>query len=131
MLLQRFHSLARTSRVFGMQVRHGSGGVEWVGERWVRIVRSQSNIDTTEDPPVAELPESHDAGEGNSDFSNWVSKHEDTSWNQVLIGLGGLGVFLYGIVYVAFRDRRTKTPVFTLRELPTLENDIPTLDKRN
>lgn len=111
-----------------MQVRHASSGeTPLYSARWSRIMRSESNIETMEDPPRAPLPECHEAGEGVSDFSNWVDKHEDVSLNQALIGLALVSSFVYGIHRLSQRDRRTKTPAFTLRELPTVYDDIPTI----
>lgn len=93
-------------------------------------MRSESNIETREDPPREPLHENHEAGEGESDFSNWVDKNEDVSFGQAVTGMGlGFG-FLYGVFLISRRDSRTKPPTFTLRELPTYESDFPTIPSK-
>lgn len=131
--MQRFQSLARVSKhvIQHQQIRNASGGViPTFSKRWAEITRSQSNIDTPEDPPTSPLPESHEAGEGTSDFSNWVNNHEDVSLTQALSGFAFMSSIVYGIYYMSKVDRETKIPVFTLRELPTVDSDFPTLVKR-
>lgn len=96
------------------------------GERWARIVRAESNIITPDDPPTAPLPETHELGEGQSDFSNFVDKNEDVSTSQALGGLGAILAFCYGIYQYSTYRARSNTPVFKPREFPDVEKDMPT-----
>lgn len=124
--MQRLPALSRAT--CAMQVRFGSSGaVPQYSSRWANLIRSQSNIHTPEDPPRATLPENHEAWDGTSDFSNWVDKHEDISTVQAVTGLLSAVAVVSGIYLLAQHDRKTKTPAFTKRELPTVEADIPTM----
>ncbi|PXF49744.1 hypothetical protein BWQ96_00396 [Gracilariopsis chorda] len=105
------------------QIRRASA---WASPRWSRAVRAQSNIDTAQDPPTAPLPEQHELGEGVSDFSNWVEKHEDVSSAEAVGGF----VFIMGVCYAIhqYAVNRTKSsdPTFTRREFPTVQTYLPT-----
>lgn len=126
--MQRLHAVARARHVVhAVQRRHGSGGAPyWYSARWSRILRSEANIDNVQDPPVSELPESHEAGDGVSDFSNWVNKHEDISTGQAVGGVFGITVILTSVVYLSQAMLRRSEPTFALRELPSVQRDIPT-----
>lgn len=127
--MQRSYNLVRLARA--TQARHASGSsTVWYSKRWSEIVRAESNVENREDPPRAPLSDNHEVFDGESDFSNWVDKHEDVSFGQAVSGMGMAFASLYGIYLLSQRDRRTKTPTFTLREFPTYENDIPTLPSK-
>lgn len=96
------------------------------GTRWSEIVRSESNITTPDDPPTQPLHEMHELGHGQADFSNFVDKNEDVSTAQALTGLGSMLLFCYGVYRYSGYRARTSTPLFTLREYPEAERDIPT-----
>lgn len=125
--MQRTSLFVRTASR-AMQVRFGSSGApEVYSTKWVRAVRGESNVHSPEDPPTAPLSDHHDTHVGSSDFANWLDRHEDVSLNQALAGFGCGLLFLYGMYRLAAYDRRTKTPEFTLRDLPTVREDIPTM----
>lgn len=65
-------------------------------------------------------------GEGLGDFSNWIESHDDTSLTQALVGAGFM-FSVCGALYAASQHMaKNSTPMFTLRELPEVEGDIPT-----
>ena len=119
-------SLTVLRRALGVHQISRSGSTASVSARWSNIVRSESNIDTPEDPPTKPLPEQHEVGEGVSDFSNWVEKHEDVSSAQAFGGLAFILACMYGIYSYSTSQAAKRTPRFTLREAPALENSIPT-----
>lgn len=122
-----FRNVART-----VQVRFGSSGAtEVYSTKWVRAIRGESNILTAEDPPTAPLSHDHDVNDGSSDFSNWVDRHQDVSAREALIGVSCGFAILYGMYRLAVYDRNHKTPEFTLRQHPTLNNDIPTMSSEH
>lgn len=120
-------SLAKAWHTLPALRRNASSG--WASTRWVNIARAESNIVTYDDPPTAPLPESNEAGEGASDFSNYVEKHEDVSTAQALSGLGIMMASMYAIFKISTGlAQRTPAP-YTPRETPYLEKDIPILHK--
>lgn len=115
-----------------VQVRFGSSGApEVYSTKWVRAVRAESNILSPEDPPRAPLSDHHDTHVGSSDFANWVERHNDVSLNEAVLGVGSGLLFFYGIYRFAAYDQKTKTPDFVKRDLPTVENDIPTMPSKH
>lgn len=123
--MQRPLALLRLSR--SLQVRHGSGGPVVYSRRWVEAIRAESNIDTPQDPPTADLSPDHEVNDGTSDFSNWVNRHEDVSLTQALSGFALMGAVVFGICQLAVRDRRKKDPDFVPRDCPTIEHDFPSM----
>lgn len=117
-------SMARVSSVLsGRSARSAS---EWAPARWSEMVRTASKDILPDDPPTAPLHETHEMHEGLGDFSNWLDRHDDTTVPQALTGLGFMLAMCYGVYSVATSSARNSTPAFTLRELPTVEKDIPT-----
>lgn len=106
--------------------RFASGGPVQFGSRWAEKVRSESNIITPDDPPTAPLPEEHEVGEGFSDFSNYVDKHEDVSTAQAVVGLGSALAFCYAIYWYSTYRASRSTPLFTKKKFPYVEQDMPT-----
>lgn len=111
-----------------LRVRHGSSGgaPTQLSAQWAAQMRSESNILTPDDPPTAPLPESHELGEGQADFCNYVDKYEDVSTVQAVTGLGSMLLFTYGVYKFATKQARESTPVFTRREFPHAQEDFPT-----
>lgn len=113
---------------FSTQIRQASG-VVWGSPRYARAIRAESNIDTAQDPPTAPLPENHEAGDGISDFSNWLDKHEDVSTVQAVTGLAGMLSFCYATYRYSIYRAENSDPTFTRREFPTVKNYLPTWDE--
>lgn len=117
------HTISRS--LFRAPVRHGSGApVQW-GPRWANYIRAESNITTPDDPPTQPLPESHEAGEGQADFSNFVDKNEDVSTSQALIGLGSMFALCFTIYRIGMNGAKTTPPKFTRREFPDFNESMP------
>lgn len=110
-----------------LQLRHGSSGgaPTQLSARWAETIRSESNIATPDDPPSAPLHETHELGEGQSDFANYVDKYEDVSTMQAVTGLGTMLLFTFGIYKYATKRSRESTPLFTRREFPHVREDFP------
>ena len=123
-----FRHLSRTLLKQHQQVRHGGGAPTYVTARWSNIYRMESNLVTPDNPPTAPLSDDHEVGDGQSDFSKYYDNHDDVSTLQVVTGLGSGLLFFYMVYLVSRRDHDNSTPVFTIRESPTLEQDIPTMD---
>ncbi|CAN8065491.1 unnamed protein product [Agarophyton chilense] len=110
-------------RASSSHVRRGS---TWASSRWAETIRAQSNIDTLEDPPTRPLPEQHELGEGVSDFSNWLEKHEDVSSAEAVGGFLGIMGLCFAIHQYATSRVKNGQSTFTLREFPTVQTSMPT-----
>lgn len=115
------------SRRWEAPLRAGSRSAsQWAGARWSNIVRAASKEVTPDDPPSKPLPETHELGGGESDFSNWVDSGRDVSLPQALGGFG----FMVGVCFAIYNHSTTlsknSTPVFKKREFPGMAADIPT-----
>lgn len=121
-------ALALRRTLFGVSRRHASGDV-WYSSRWVEQTRRESGLTFADDPPTAPLSEDHDIGDAECDFGNWFDKAEDVSTAQAVVGLATALGFCFGIYKIATKQAENKPAHFTLRELPTLEADFPTLKR--
>lgn len=123
--MQRIHALARAQRQVMYLQRRNAGSVPQFSARWANQVRAESNTVTPDDPPTSPLHEEHELDHGESDFSNFLDKHEDVSTRQMLTGFGFIMTVMYGIYYTSTKRASENTPMFTLREFPTVEEDNP------
>lgn len=91
------------------------------------MVRAASKEVTPDDPPTEPLPETHELGEGQSDFSNWVDPGSDVSVPQALGGFGFIMGVCAAIYQISTNQSKNGAPLFTRREFPTFATDVPTL----
>lgn len=121
-------SVRALQRVGWMQRRYGSG-VTWNSARWAHKVRDEARPVLPDDPPIQPLPESHEAGEGFSDFSNWTDKYEDVSTVQAVTGLAAALAICFGIGVISTTRASRLDPHFVPREFPMFDRDFPALQK--
>lgn len=92
--------------------------------RYARQIRAMSNEFTADDPPTAPLPETHELDQGDSDFSNFLDKHYDTSdrmaWTGLAIGFG----FFASVAWMAAQVNERRRPPYVPRNLPYWKSNI-------
>eukprot|EP00187_Rhodella_violacea_P000542 CAMPEP_0174890440 /NCGR_PEP_ID=MMETSP0167-20121228/5593_1 /TAXON_ID=38298 /ORGANISM="Rhodella maculata, Strain CCMP736" /LENGTH=172 /DNA_ID=CAMNT_0016128239 /DNA_START=187 /DNA_END=705 /DNA_ORIENTATION=+ len=102
----------------------GGGGGDWMSANWSNTMRKMSNVNAVDDIPTKPLPENYDFGDGQSDFSNWLELHEDTSIGQALVGLGSFFAIMGGLYWYAGKRTETYEVYYTPREVPNYKADM-------